>query len=347
MQIRPSASDRSWCSMLANTTSRSISRAATDSCGMPKRIHRRSSSCHFDRAAISPEYCTSISRSPRQLRRRPHSPRNDGHEADVKLEPGEHRLRVEARERPVYDEPVEIRAHETHAVRIRFPWRAQGLGVVLGLTTEFRGGQKMSGAGFALTAGLWSSRFHFTFDVGSMISNATDLDPSSGTPGRPWIADTLVYHLFGKPLWHGKLGAYRLALDIDPGVRFDEIRAVSYSGSATAATRPRRASGSGAHYRSRCRWMARTSTPRSRCGRSAASTTTRIPTTAPPTCRARPAGALSSRCWAAGDSSYRGWHTGESLSQHAEATWGTIVCASVNSVPCKSRAKRTSRQCRR
>jgi hypothetical protein len=64
-----------------------------------------------------------------------------------------------------------------------------------------------------------------------MISNSTGLDPSTGTPGRPWLAHALVFHAPRSPVWHGKLGPYRLAFDPEPlGIRFDEIRHNSYAG---------------------------------------------------------------------------------------------------------------------
>lgn len=157
--------------------------------------------------------------------------RATGHEADVKLEPGEHRVEIAAHDRPVYDERVTIRSRETEAVRIRYPWRARKLGIVLGVTTELRAGQHLTGIGLALTAGLWAPSFHYMFDAGAMISNGKDLDPTTGTPGRPWIGNTLVIHTPRSPVWHGKLGPYRVAFDPQPlGIRFDEIRAISYAG---------------------------------------------------------------------------------------------------------------------
>ncbi len=157
--------------------------------------------------------------------------RATGQEADIKLEPGEHRVQIAAHDRPVFDEPITIRARQTEAVRIRYPWRARKLGIVLGVTTELRAGQHLTGIGLALTAGLWAPSFHYTFDAGAMISNGKNLDPTTGTPGRPWIGHTLVIHAPRSPVWNGKLGPYRIAFDPQPlGIRFDEIRAISYAG---------------------------------------------------------------------------------------------------------------------
>ena len=64
-----------------------------------------------------------------------------------------------------------------------------------------------------------------------MVSNATGLEPYHYSIGHPWIAHTLVIHSPRTPVWHGKLGPYRLAFDPEPiAIRFDEIRANSYAG---------------------------------------------------------------------------------------------------------------------
>ena len=160
--------------------------------------------------------------------------RASGQEADLKLAPGEHALHVEAHDRPVLDEPVAVHAHETTALRVRYPWRARDLGIILGITSASHASNDYSGITLGLTAGLWSSRFRVTFDFGSMISDAPwGLNKSNdgGTIGRPWLADTAAYHLFSSPLWTGKLGPYRLAFDHDPiAIRFDEARTTSYAG---------------------------------------------------------------------------------------------------------------------
>jgi hypothetical protein len=154
-----------------------------------------------------------------------------GHEADIELEPGVHRLQVSARDRPVYDEQITIREKETTAVRIRYPWRARKLGFVLGVTNQVRAGQKMIGTALGVTFAAWAPSFHYQFDIGSMISNTPGLDPSTGTIGRPWLAHALVFHTPRAPVWTGKLGPYRLAFDPEPlGIRFDEVRAISYAG---------------------------------------------------------------------------------------------------------------------
>lgn len=152
------------------------------------------------------------------------------HEADVTLPPGDHHLVVSSRERLVLDETVSVREKETTAVRVRYPWRARKLGIVLGVTNEVRGGQKMFGIALGFTLGLWAPSFHYQFDIGSMISNTEGLSPAA-TPGRPWLGHALVFHEPRAPLWNGKLGPYRVAFDPEPlGIRFDEIRANSYAG---------------------------------------------------------------------------------------------------------------------
>ena len=156
------------------------------------------------------------------------------HEATVALQPGVHHLAVAAGARPVVAEDVAIDAKQTATVRVRYPWRARGVGFILGITSEARAGQVMTGTAGALTVGLWSSRFRATFDGGAMISDTPGLRPGAAGPGHPWIADTAALHLWDGPLWQRRLGAYELALDFDPiAARFDEIRAVSYFGIRT------------------------------------------------------------------------------------------------------------------
>ena len=156
-------------------------------------------------------------------------------EADLALAPGAHRLAVTELARPVLDEPIAIESRQTKEIRVRFPWRARRFGVVLALTGATRAGQVMNGIGSALTIGVWGSRFRATLDGGSMISDTPGLQPVPAAPGHPWFGATLAVHVTRRPLWHGKLGPYRLALDIDPvAVRFDEYRAISYFGFRTA-----------------------------------------------------------------------------------------------------------------
>ncbi|HUS31165.1 MAG TPA: hypothetical protein VMZ53_21795 [Kofleriaceae bacterium] len=155
-------------------------------------------------------------------------------EADVRLPAGEHQLSLAALERPVYDETVVVREKETTSLRIRYPWRARKLSFILGVTNEVRAGQFMVGTALGLTLGVWTPSFHATFDIGAMVSNAKGLEPYYGAWGHPWLADTLVIHTPRAPVWHGKLGPYRLAFDPQPlGIRFDEIRAFSYAGIRT------------------------------------------------------------------------------------------------------------------
>jgi len=152
-------------------------------------------------------------------------------EADLALAPGLHELVVASHSRLVVDEPVAIATRRTTAVRVPFPWRARRFGWILGATTEVRAGQVMDGVDGGLTVGVWGARFRATFDVGSAISDTPGLRPDTAGPGHPWVAATGAIHVFTRPLWHGRLGSFRLALDVDPvAMRFDEYRAASYFG---------------------------------------------------------------------------------------------------------------------
>jgi hypothetical protein len=154
-----------------------------------------------------------------------------GLEADVPVDPGMHRIAMADDERPVYDEPVAVERKRTTPVHVLFPWRARGLGFVLAATSGTRAGQVMTGTGGALTLGLWSSQLHTTVDFGSMISDTPGLQPDSQGPGHPWFGATFAWHVWNRPLWHGRLGPYRLALDFDPlAARWDEVRGVSFFG---------------------------------------------------------------------------------------------------------------------
>jgi len=156
--------------------------------------------------------------------------RTTDREADVKLGPGTHALRVASRSRLVLDEPVTIRSHETTALRVRYPWRAHRFGWILAITGSARAGGVMNGLGLALTTGVWGSRFRATVDLGSVMSDTDSLAP----PGHPWFGVTAAVHLTTRPLWTGRLGSHRLALDIDPlAARFDQVREASYFGIRT------------------------------------------------------------------------------------------------------------------
>jgi hypothetical protein len=159
-----------------------------------------------------------------------------GHDANVALEPGPHRLEVAAGERPVLSRDVVIDAKQTTTVRVRYPWRARRTGFIFAATSETRAGQVMDGTGGGLTIGLWSSQFRLAFDAGSMISDTPGLRPASTGPGHPWVAGTFALHLWrgplgDGPLWHRRAGSYELQLDFDPiAARFEEIRGTSFFG---------------------------------------------------------------------------------------------------------------------
>lgn len=155
------------------------------------------------------------------------------HEADVKLEPGTHRLRVASLARPVLDEPIAIRTHETTAVRVRYPWRARRMGFILGITGSARAGGVLDGLGLAVTTGVWGSWGRATVDFGSVMSTHDNLGP----PGHPWFGASGALHVIRRPLWTGKLATHRLALDFDPvAVRYDELRSATYFGIRAAGT---------------------------------------------------------------------------------------------------------------
>ena len=148
-------------------------------------------------------------------------------ETTIKLDPGMHQLRVDSRARPVLSETVTIRSHETTSVRPKFPWRARARNWILGVTGTARAGSSMSGLGLAATAGVWGSRFRATVDFGSVMSTLDFLGP----PGHPWFGATAAIHVTTRPLWNGRIGPYRVALDLDPiATRFDQVRATSYFG---------------------------------------------------------------------------------------------------------------------
>jgi hypothetical protein len=153
--------------------------------------------------------------------------RATGREADVALLPGTHKLRVASRSRPVLDEVVTIRSKETTALRVRYPWRAHGFGWILGVSGSARTGSLTSGLGLAVTTGVSASQFRATVDFGSVMSSLDRLSP----PGHPWFGAMGAIHVTRRPLWHGKLGSHRFALDIDPlAARFDQVRENSLFG---------------------------------------------------------------------------------------------------------------------
>jgi len=150
-----------------------------------------------------------------------------GREARVELAPGEHALRVTGHGRPIVDETVEIREHETTARRVRYPWRARQLGWILGVTGTARAGGVQNGLGLTLATGVAGARFRIIAEAGSEISDPRRLGPGATGPGRPLIALTGIYHVLEHPLWHGSLGS----LDFDPiALRYDEVREASFFG---------------------------------------------------------------------------------------------------------------------
>lgn len=152
------------------------------------------------------------------------------HEAAIALSPGLHELVVESRGRPVLRERVAIRSDEATPVRVRYPWRSQRVAGVLGVTGAMRGGSVASGLGLALTLGVWSTRFRAAIELGSVMSTVERI----GAPGHPWFGAHAALHVRKRPLWMGKLGAHRLAIDLDPvALRYDEVREISYFGIRT------------------------------------------------------------------------------------------------------------------
>ena len=88
-----------------------------------------------------------------------------------------------------------------------------------------------NGLGFALTVGVEGSRFRITADAGSQISDVDRLAPGPTGPGRPLVGGTAAYHILTRPLWTGRLGSHRVALDFDPiAIRYDEVRESSFFG---------------------------------------------------------------------------------------------------------------------
>jgi hypothetical protein len=178
-----------------------------------------------DRAGTLYVYLAGDPGTPFEVDRKPY--RTTGHEARIELAPGTHALRVTSRGRPILDEPVTIREHETTALRVRYPWRARSVGWIFAVTGTMRAGGVQNGLGLALTTGFAGSRFRVSAEVGSVISDVGRLVPGPTGPGRPWAGLSGVWHVTHRPLWHGRIGS----LDFDPvALRYDEVREASFLG---------------------------------------------------------------------------------------------------------------------